>query len=1395
MLWKQRHRSKKIQDHKSFPIVGILASAGGLEGFTELLSHLPINTGMAFVLIQHLAPNQKSLLTEILTKTTDMPVSEVYNNLPVEPNHVYVIPPNTSMTLAHGVLQLISREKINKKYYMPGDSFFISLASAIGNKAISVVLSGSNADGTEGTEAIKAVGGITFAQSEESAQFSEMPNSAIATGDVDFILSPSEIGEELAKIATRPNLAQIIQSETSRVSVENKNVFSAIFDLLYTATDVDFTHYKQNTLKRRIARRMVSFKLKNLKDYLKYLENNPNEILTLYQEILISVTSFFRDPEAYQALKEIVFPSIIKGKSVDSPIRIWIAGCSSGEEVYSIAISLLEFLEQETSQPTIQIFATDINETVIEKARLGIYKPNQMAGVSPERQKRFFNQVEGGYQISKSIRQLCVFARQNLISDPPFSNLDLVSCRNVLIYLGAILQKRLMPILHYSLQPNGFLILGIAESVGEFSNLFSLIDKKHSIYSRNIISTPLHFDFATTKYTHTKISSYKPIVSKNWDVIDLNKQADQIILNRYAPVGVMVNDNMDILQFRGETSPYLRPSPGEPSFNLFKMAHKGLLEELRFAIYQAKKESTSVRKEQILIEEITPAKKVNIEVIPFQSDSIETECCLVLFEDVPIPLNPSELPTPENVEVAGTETGIVELQKKLRAAKQELTATQEYLELMTQENETTTHSLKMANEEILSNNEELQSTNEELQTAKEELQATNEELNTTNQELHSRNLELHQVNNDLVNLLSSINIPILILANDLAIRRFTPTAQSLFNLISTDIGRPFSDIRSTINVDNIDLLIREVIDTLTIKELEVQDQGGRWYNLRIRPYKTIENQINGVVIVLLDIDAIKRTTKQLQEAFNYVEAILQNVPEPLLVLNSDLQVIKSNPAFYQMFQISSSQAEHNLIFELVNGQWNIPELKSLLAATLLHDIQIQNFEVEKDFDKIGFKTILINANKIVQEGNQQMILLGFHDITQQKQFEIERGQLLAQEQSARQEAEASNRVKDEFLSILSHELRNPLHAILGWFQLLQGQKLDETKKILAIDTIHRSAKAQTQMIEDLLDLSRITTGKLQLHNLPVDLNSVINTSINIVRLSAEAKNIQIESQLQPAIGQVVGDADRLQQVIWNLLSNAIKFTTVGGCVTIKVEYLNSQAEIRVSDTGIGIPSEFLPYIFERFRQVDSSKTRIYNGLGLGLSLVRYVVELHGGTVHAESPGEGLGTTIIVRLPLNFHHDEHSLQNDLSVNDFSDPPKLVDEQTIPSLQGLSVLVVDDEPDMRELMMTVLQNSGAEVTTVSSTQEAISILTSQPRRYDVLLSDIGMSNQDGYDLIRQVRQLSPEAGGQIPAAAMTGYTSNADIQESRLAGFQMHIAKPIEPNQLISVVFNLAHPDQI
>jgi two-component system, chemotaxis family, CheB/CheR fusion protein len=976
-------REQKNDRDELFPVVGIGASAGGLEAFTQLLNYLPTDTGMAFVIIQHMSPEQESVLSLILSRATQMPVQEVRDGMEIAPNRVYVIPPNASMTIERGILKLTPRDRSNR-VFMSVDTFLLSLAEERGTKAIAVILSGADSDGARGLEAIKAAGGVTFAQCQESAQVESMPNTAIATGQVDFILTPDQIARQLAEISNHPYIASQLTTEleANPTPQTNQEILAIIFNLLKRATGVDFTHYKQTTLNRRIQRRMLLYKLERLEDYSRYLQNNPAEVMALYQDCLIHVTSFFRDLESFEALKSLVFPVILKDKSPSTPIRIWVAGCSTGEEAYSIAICLLEFLADRLPRIPIQIYATDVSEMAIEHARNGVYTLSQVANVSPERLYRFFIQVEGGYQISKSVRELCVFARQNLIGDPPFSRIDLISCRNVLIYLGNALQKKLLPIFHYGLKPTGFLLLGTSETIGDFADLFALCDKKNKIYAKKLTATRPNIELTASAYSPIIINPQPLAVEQLPSDFELQREADRIVLNQYAPAGVVVDVNLEILQFRGQTSPYLEPAPGRASLNLLRMAKEELRRELQSAIYQAKQQNLPVKREGLEIRESDRIRQISININPFQVGATQ-ECFLVLFEDTPVIL---ELPTLSN-------DGSIPGKRKTREAreiarlKHELATTREHLQSIIEEQQATNQDLRAANEEILSSNEELQSTNEELETAKEEIQAANEELNTVNDELRRRTQEATQVSNDLQNLLNSIHIPILMLGADLQIRQFTPAMEGIFNLISTDIGRPLSDITHKLNLPNLEQQILEVIRTLNLKTQEIQDRDEHWYHLRIRPYRTIDNKIDGAVLVLIDIDDLKRSNAQLIEARDYANAIVETVWEPLLVLNGDLRVITANRSFYNTFQVTPPQTEQQLIFELGNGQWNIPQLRSQLEEILASDTQFQDFEVEHEFERIGRKIMRLKARKLPKIDSTVMILLAIEDITELRRLE------------------------------------------------------------------------------------------------------------------------------------------------------------------------------------------------------------------------------------------------------------------------------------------------------------------------------------------------------------------------------------------------------------------------
>jgi len=855
---------------ESFPIVGIGASAGGLEAYTQLLRELPSAINMALVLIQHLDPTYKSMLTELLSRTTKLAVLEVTDGVRVKPGHVYVIPPNTAMTISERVLHLTSRVEVEGKH-MPIDHFLQSLAEDQKTRAIGVILSGTSMDGIQGLRAIKDEGGITIAQDEKSAKYYDLPRSAVAAGCVDLVLRPEEIAQELVKLSQHPYVPYL---ETERVeNLLPQSDLDKIFGLLRKATGVDFADYKHATIKRRILRRMLILKTGKMEDYLNYLQGNPGELGSLFQDILINVTGFFREPETFEALKQEVFPSILKNRSADDAIRIWVPGCSTGEEVYSLAICVVEYLDRSPVHPQIQIFATDVNEAVLEKARQGVYAAS--APISAERLRRFFVTTNGSIQVNKAIRKMCVFAKQDVTADPPFSKLDLIVCRNLLIYLGSTLQKKLLPIFHYALRPTGFLVLGDFETVGEFDSIFELANKRSRIYSKKPVVTRTPLDFSS-RYIEEHEQILKPGTGQQAKSQvpeqEIFKEADRILLTKYSPASVIVNGELEIIQFRGRTGAFLEPAPGKASLNILKMARQGLMTDLRNALDKAKKTGETVRRDAIAIRSDGKYFDVNLEVVPLKTH-LGYPSFLVAFEEaLPNPA-PSVSLGRARGKKSGKEKRVTDL--KIVRLQQELSATKDYLQSIIEDKEAANEELKAANEEIQSSNEELQSTNEELETAKEELQSTNEELTTVNEELQNRNLELTQAYNDLTNLHASANVPVLMMGSDLRLRSWSPLSDKLFNLKASDLGRSIFDINLDLRTADLKGTIEEVVAQDVDKELEVRGPHGRWFLVRIRPYRTADNKIEGAVLAFVDIDRIKQVEEELRARSEHLEDLVE----------------------------------------------------------------------------------------------------------------------------------------------------------------------------------------------------------------------------------------------------------------------------------------------------------------------------------------------------------------------------------------------------------------------------------------------------------------------------------------------------------------------------------------
>lgn len=1367
-----------ISTHASCPVVGIGASAGGLEAFTQLLKALPTDTGLAFVLVQHLAPTQSSALAEILSRATAMPVAEVTEACPVAPDHVYVIPPAHTISIARGKLHLLGRQEHAQHH--PVDVFFRALAQDLGHRAMGVVLSGTATDGTLGLEEIKAAGGFTFAQ-DDTAQYEGMPRSAVNSGCVDLVLPAAGIAAEIARIARHPFVRERAsplatggadRNVPSETEDEGKDKLAPVLRRVGDAMRVDFEQYKVTTLRRRITRRMALLKLTEIEEYANYLDAHPGEIQLLFADILINVTSFFRDPPTFRALGTEVIPKLLAGRSRHEPLRIWVPGCSTGEEAYSLAMLFAEATESTGGLPPMQLFATDLNVACIQKARTGLFSQNAVQHLSRERLRRFFVQTDTGFQIAKSIREACVFAVHNALSDPPFSGMDLVSCRNLLIYLEPSAQKRVIALLHYALRPNGFLVLGSSETPGGQGELFEVIDAKHRIYAKRPGSVRL---LPNLPIVRSKVGGREtPLASKASGkeperMSGLMKEADRLLLQRFVPPGVLVDAAFEILQFSGDTLPYLAPRSGKASLNLIKMAREGLATPLRSALHQAGKTCAVVREEGVRIQSSDKDIELDLEVIPIpgEAPSAAASGFVVLFEErVTVATRTRSTKRPKASSEAPSRRA--SLQEIIDRLEHELATTREHLRSLIEHDQAANEELQSATEEAQSANEELQSINEELQTSKEEIQSSNEELTTVNDELHNRNVEMSHLNNDLTNLIISIDMAVVIVGRDLCIRRFSPAAGKLFNFISSDVGRPVSDIRMKVDLPDIAELLTECIDTVRSREREVQDRTGHWYSVRIRPYVTLENKIDGAVVVLVDVDTLKR-------AQEYAESLVETVRQPLLVLDGDLRVRTANRSFYATFAVGPDETLGHFLHELGGGQWEIPSLRKQLKEILPRDNSFQGFVVDHEFPHVGRRVMLLDARRLASSGtSEECILLAMEDISERHRLEMDLRARIEQ-------LIAAESVENDFLAVLAHELRTPLSINIMWVHLLQRPETSAEDLQKGLQVLQVNTTLQHEIIGDLLDAHRISTGKVSLDLHDLDLFAVVDSVVASMLPMADEKGIRIERDLEASATWVSGDPARIQQVVGNLLANALSFTGQGGRIRVSLHSRQTRVEVSVTDTGEGIAPEVLPRIFERFRQADPLGSRPHGGLGLGLAVAKQLVELHGGAITASSPGKGKGATFTFWLPLRLAGTEHCVVVDTHGSEAN--------QSV-SLAGIKVLIVDGEPTARESLRRVFEGVGAEVLTVASADEALRAVHSQTP--DIILSDLILSVRSGYELMRDIRALPPHAGGRIPAIALTAYPPANTQAWAIKAGFQLYLGKPVKARRLITAVATMVRP---
>lgn len=1234
-----------IKSFNLFPVVGIGASAGGLDAFKKLLKSIPENSGMAYVLVQHLDPTHESLLPELLQKVTKIPVSEITNDIKVEPNHIYIIPSNKMMLANDGKLELSERPSPKKdQRNLPIDLFFTSLAEVHQSHSIGVVLSGTGSDGTLGLKAIKDHGGITFAQDEASAAYEGMPNSAAQAGLVDFILPPGEIPQKLMEVIKITSSDG--QSDGLKDLQQEEDVFKQILSLLRIRKGTDFTYYKQTTIRRRILRRMALNKNNEPSSYLKLLRENKTEQDILYHDLLIPVTSFFRDRKSFDHLSKIVFPHILKNKTSDEPIRIWVAGCSTGEEAYSIAICFKEFFGNNTEK--VQIFASDISEPVISKARTGIYVKSDVAALSDQQLREFFTKTNEGYQVNKEIRDMCVFAIHDFLIDPPFGKMDLISCRNVLIYMEPYLQKKALSTFHYSLNPNGFLLLGKSETTSNVPGLFATVVKNDKLFSRKEAHSG--FMHIATQRSEQNFRNTDANPKNQSTRTDFQKTADDLILSKYTPAGVVVNEAMDIVHFRGSTGSYLEQAPGKPSHNLLKMAKSGLAFELRNILHKAKKENITVIKENIPVQVNGNLRIINIEAIPLPG-TIEPHY-LILFHDQQSSATgqKSRKTIPSKTKKADTDVRIEQLEK-------ELAQTREDMRTITEDQEAATEELQSANEELLSSSEELQSLNEELETSKEELQSTNEELLVVNQELLCSNEQVTEARDYSEAIITNLRQPLIILDKNLRVKTanhafyksFAVNEKETEGILIYDLGNKQWDIPA------LRMLLESVLpEKIQIKDFEVSQyfpsMGQRIMLLNAHEILKENNSENLILLAIEDITEKKNAEKKIIESEKQFRFIADAMPQKVWTAD-----VEGNRNYFNKNLLNYT----GLPFEELKGLgWNKiihPDDWIEFKKSWQHSIDTGNdFECEtRILNKEGeYLWHLSRALAFKDDNGKIKIWIGsdteIHVQKIQKEelekevvtrtFELQQ----ANQNLARKniELEKMNKELESFTYVSSHDLQEPLRKIQVFSTRIltkENQNLSENGKYY-FKHMHDAAARMQTLIQDLLAFSRVRIEERKFET--TDLNKIVEEVKIELRELIEEKKATIETT-QMCEANII--PFQFRQLLHNLISNALKFSKPGTPPHIKIDsrsiIWNKDIEanlipgkeychISVTDNGIGFDLKYKDKIFEVFQKLHGKDE--YAGTGIGLAIVKKIVDNHNGTISARSTlGKGAGFDIYI----------------------------------------------------------------------------------------------------------------------------------------------------------------------
>lgn len=1368
-----------------YPVVGIGASAGGLKALLTFFEQMPSDCGMAFVVIMHLSPKHESNADKILQNVTRMRVLQVQQPVPIERNNIYVIPPAMDLSMSDGYLRLLKSTR-ERGPQVAIDLFFRTLADVHHTHAIGIVLSGSGADGSVGLARIKEQGGVTLAQSPEDAEYDSMPLNAIETGMVDIVLPVAEmpqrlveLGRNMVELLTQrppiPSPGDVEQDqgdlESERAHTQSKPNELALREILAalrSRTGHDFRHYKQATVLRRIERRMQVNALRDMPSYAKYLQNHPDETPNLLADMLIGVTNFFRDREAFEALERDIVPALYeeKAQAEDKSLRIWSAACSTGEEAYSLGMLFSDYAQirpHHDDEVHLQLFATDIDDRSLEAARTGVYPEAIITDVPPMRLRQYFVKEQNHYRMQKELRERILFARHNILRDPPFSRLDLISCRNLMIYLDRDIQIEVLRMFHFALNAGGYLFLGSSETADACSQLFEPVDKKNRIYrAKNVGSglrraptAPFHSLTATGPLSQSQ-TSQPHRRNRKFSFADVHQRA----LEQYAPPSVIVNHDAEIVHMSDRAGNFLRYVGGEPSLNLTILVHPQLRLELRTALYQATHTGKSVEARRVRLERDGRQYYVNMVVRPFRDNEAGSEYMLVIFDEVEDCMDGNTLANPTT-----KDSVLTQLEAELQQTKEQLQVTMEH-------SETSTEELRASNEELQAINEELRSATEELETSKEELQSINEELTTVNFELKTKVDETSKINDDLQNLIASTDIATLFVDRTMRIKWFTPRAQDIFNVIGNDAGRSLLDITHRLDYPQLHQDATEAFESLHLVEREISNlDRSRWYLARLLPYRTLDDRIQGAVLTFIDITDRRRAEEQVRAGEAHMKQLAQSTKGyAIITLDCDGIITTWNRGAENIFGYAEKEVlgqNIRLIYTEADRSLGVPEAERQRALEQGQAAD-ERWHLRRDGTQCFFSGLV---NPLVDGRGK---VTGFakiaRDITEDRQRSHD-------QQNELESIQAANQQKDQFFAVLSHELKHPLNLIqLNADLIARSQAAKNTPTLQkATQAIQNAVRSQSRIIDDLMDVSRIRTGKLKLNFITLSYQELLKGIEAVFGPLAQAEGVSFETFKPEQPVFVHADPTRLEQIIWNLLNNAWKFTKGGDRICMQLERDGDLARLDVIDTGEGITADFLPKVFDMFGQAEMQHAqRSKHGLGIGLALVKQLVEAHGGRIEAFSEGLGRGARFSIWLPMH-------LQTELELSG------LASHELNGGLLGIRILLVDDSPDILDTMRELLESEGAKVTVADSGAKGIEL--AEQSRFDVIVSDVGMPVVDGHKMMSEIRRGTTNA--ETPSIALTGYGTLSDVDKAKSAGFTLHLRKPIDLQALIGAVLQAVH----